>query len=171
MGDEKARLGLSFMYNAPTSLKDQKPQDSNDKNNQSELQPNTSGSSNSNAQAKNIRCLKCKRWGHANTDKTCPLYGKSRLDVEETFDEESVKLTLQEQDVKPSTSEFNKELNKSRNSDENTSKEEDEEKNNESEDEDDKDLTLDMLRNLPRKEKKVLLKRLKRLAKKIKRSI
>jgi hypothetical protein len=33
------------------------------------------------------------------------------------------------------------------------------------------DLSLDMLRNLSRKEKKVLLKRLKRLAKKIQRSI
>ena len=26
---------------------------------------------------KNIRCLKCKRFGHSNTDKSCPLYGKS----------------------------------------------------------------------------------------------
>jgi CBF1 interacting corepressor len=157
MGDEKARLGLSFMYNAPTSLKDQK-QDSNNDNNSNEVEvAGPSGSSNS--QSKNIRCLKCKRIGHANTDKSCPLYGKSRLDVEDTLDEESVKLTLQEPDFKPPKPVESNNLN--------SSKEESLIANEEKDD----DLTLDMLRNLSKKEKKVLLKRLKRLTKKIKKSL
>jgi CBF1 interacting corepressor len=155
MGDEKARLGLSFMYNAPTSLKDQKP-DSNNENKSNEADvAGPSGSSNT--QNKNIRCLKCKRIGHANTDKSCPLYGKSRLDVEDTLDEDSVKLTLQEPEFKQP----NQPIIESNNL--NTSNDKVEEK--------DDDLTLDMLRNLSKKEKKVLLKRLKRLTKKIKKSM
>ena len=34
------------------------------------------------ADVKNVKCMKCKGWGHVITDKSCPLYGKSRLDVD-----------------------------------------------------------------------------------------
>lgn len=84
MGDEKARLGLAFMYNAPGSLKDQDKDKKNDQddNDKYEFQNQKVSSSAANGGVRNMRCLKCKRWGHANTDKSCPLYGKSRLDVE-----------------------------------------------------------------------------------------
>lgn len=98
-----------------------------------------------------MRCLKCKKWGHANTDKSCPMYGKSKLDVDylvenaegEKAEEEEEKLQLQQQ---PGTSR----------------------KASSAEGSDASEITIDMLHALPKAEKKVLLKRLKKLLKKSK---
>ena len=78
MGDEKARLGLSFIYNAPTSLKDQQNGDHGAGQSKLLVKPGAPSATS----GVNARCIKCKRMGHLNTDKTCPLYGTSRLDVQ-----------------------------------------------------------------------------------------
>lgn len=107
MGDQKARLGLSFMYNPPVGMtKQDEPQQQeqelrrpdgtliiNKDEPKFEWQrkfnaPRESWAKNDDKirdqpfgiEVRNVRCIKCKKWGHVNTDKICPLYGKSRLD-------------------------------------------------------------------------------------------
>ncbi len=105
---------------------------------------------------KNTRCLKCKRLGHVNTDKSCPLYGKSRLDEEnaDLFEEYDRKASLVEasnsvqvksEPVEQKEATFTKQ-------------------------EEACEVTLDMLRSLGKKEKKAILKRLIKLEKKLKKS-
>lgn len=98
-----------------------------------------------------MRCLKCKRFGHVNTDKSCPLYGKSRLDEEhqQAFaDFERKETERQKKEEARAVAAEEAAMAHKKQSD------------------DAAEITLDMLRALSKKEKKQIIKRLVRLEEK-----
>ncbi|KAM7535965.1 hypothetical protein Aperf_G00000099146 [Anoplocephala perfoliata] len=90
LGDEKARLGLAWMYDQPAVMEPEQKESTNKNEVKFEWQrkfnaPREAYCKNSTnvtdqpfgIEVRNVRCMRCKQWGHLNTDRICPLYGKS----------------------------------------------------------------------------------------------
>lgn len=166
--ESKDKLAVSFMYEPPPGARKEREKEDDEPEYKFEWQRKYNAPRESyckgdqeirdqpfGIQVRNVRCIKCHKWGHINTDKECPMYSLSMsaarsLESTSILDEKSLVaqmledgLALKKQHI--NTVEANKHLLVS-------------------EDEDENDETR-FLKSLTKKQKKALLKKLEKIEK------
>uniref|UniRef100_A0A182QZ55 CBF1-interacting co-repressor CIR N-terminal domain-containing protein n=1 Tax=Anopheles farauti TaxID=69004 RepID=A0A182QZ55_9DIPT len=98
--DSKDKLSVNFMYELPPGMKKEREQESNESEYKFEWQRKYNAPRESyckgdteirdqpfGIQVRNVRCIKCHKWGHINTDKECTMYSMSMSEAKKLHTE------------------------------------------------------------------------------------
>merc|ERR1719422_1386986 len=187
--ESKEKLELNFMYEPPPGAKKEDNKDDGDENGEPQYKfewqrkwgtaPRESWAKGDEAVkdqpfgicVRNVRCVKCHKYGHINTDKECPMYGKAadseapadRVDQQrllEQMREDGMKMRWSAWDIENA-----KEKKYAMLKDPNAKTEEQLERERHKE-EDEVRRKMTMLKGMSKEEKKKLLKKLDKMERK-----
>lgn len=98
--DSKDKLSMNFMYEPPPGVRKEREKDDNEPEYKFEWQRKYNAPRESyckgdteirdqpfGIQVRNVRCIKCHKWGHINTDKECTMYSISMSEARKIHSE------------------------------------------------------------------------------------
>lgn len=169
--ESKDKLSINFMYEPPPGAKKERDRDEVEPEYKFEWQRKYNAPRESyckgdqeirdqpfGIQVRNVRCIKCHKWGHINTDKECPMYSLSMsaarsLEAAPIMDQKSLVQQMLDDGLALKKRHFN--ISESA-------------RQNLIIDDDDQNDEVTFIQSLTKKQKKALLKKLEKIEKKAK---